>query len=114
LLYDETSLDAAWQLVKDWTAEERTALREEVPRTALHAMVRNRSVAEIGDDVLALARAGLARRARRDAEGSDETRYLAPIEETLALRKTPAERWLDRYNGDWQGDLTRIFEEAEL
>jgi glutamate--cysteine ligase len=114
LLYDDAALDGAWQLVKDWTAEERQALRDEVPRTALHARLRNRTVAEIGDDVLALARAGLARRARRDAEGRDETCYLAPVEETLSLRKTPAERWLDRYNGEWQGDLTRIFDEAEL
>ena len=35
LLYDQTSLDAAWDLVKDWTAEERQALRDAVPRTAL-------------------------------------------------------------------------------
>jgi glutamate--cysteine ligase len=61
-----------------------------------------------------LARDGLARRARRDEEGRDETRYLAPIEETLALRKTPAERWLDRYYGEWQCDLTHIFDEAEI
>ena len=114
LLYDDAALDGAWELVKDWTAEERQALREEVPRTALRARLRNRSVAEIGDDILALARDGLSRRAMRDAEGRDETRYLAPVEETLSLRKTPAERWLDRYYGDWQGDLTRIFDEAEI
>ncbi|HHY48971.1 MAG TPA: glutamate--cysteine ligase, partial [Alphaproteobacteria bacterium] len=69
LLYDSASLDAAWDLVKDWTAEERQLLREEVPRTAIHTRFRTRTVAEIGDEVLALARVGLLRRRRLDASG---------------------------------------------
>lgn len=89
-------------------------LRRDVPATAIHTKFRNRTVAEIGDDILALACEGLERRARADDNGRDECRYLAPIEETLDLRKTPAERWLDRYNGEWAGDLTRIFDEAEM
>ena len=31
LFYDQTALDAAWDLVKDWTAEEREAMRASVP-----------------------------------------------------------------------------------
>ena len=30
VLYDSVALDAAWDLVKDWTAEERQALRDGV------------------------------------------------------------------------------------
>jgi len=114
LLYDDAALDGAWQLVKDWTDEERQALRDEVPRTAIHTKFRNRTVAEIGDDVLALAREGLERRARLHPLGRDETMYLAHVEETLDLRRTPAERWLERYHGEWAGDLSRIFDEAEI
>lgn len=114
LLYDDASLDAAWELVKDWTDDERETLRREVPSTAIHTKFRNRTVAELGDDILALACEGLERRAMFDASGHDECRYLAPVEETLELRKTPAERWLDRYNGEWAGDISRIFDEAEI
>ena len=64
----------------------------------------------LGIEVLA----GLARRNIRNAAGRDESTYLAPLEETLRLGKTPAERWLDLYHGEWQGDLTRIFEAAEI
>ncbi len=48
------------------------------------------------------------------AAGQDEAVYLAPLEETLDLGKTQAERWLDKYHGEWAGDLTRIFDEAEM
>ncbi len=114
LLYDDASLDAAWELVKDWTTEEQWTLRTEVPRTAIHTAFRKRTVAEIGDDVLALALEGLQRRANLDAAGNDETQYLGFVEEVLEQRRTAADRWLDRYNGAWAGDLTKIFDEAEI
>jgi len=113
LLYDAQALDGAWDLVKDWTAEERQTLRDEVPRTAIHTPFRGGTVADIGRQILELARAGLRRRAEL-AHGEDETKYLEPIEKTLELGKTPAERWLDKYNGEWAGDLNRIFDEAEM
>jgi glutamate--cysteine ligase len=109
LMYDALSLDAAWQIVQDWTAEEREALRNAVPITALDTRFRNRTVREIAAEVVELARAGLARRANRNAEGADETIYLAPIEEIVASGKTPADRLLDEYENDWNGDIEQIF-----
>ena len=109
LMYDSLSLDAAWQIVQDWTAEEREALRNAVPITALDTRFRNRTVREIAAEVVELARAGLARRANRNAEGADETIYLAPIEEIVASGKTPADRLLDEYENDWNGDIEQIF-----
>ncbi len=108
LLYDDAALEAANQLVADWTAEERQALRNEVPRRAIHTPFRGRSVAEIADEVVELAKAGLARR------GLGEESYLVPFETTLSERKTPAERWLDLYHGEWGGDLSRVFLAAEI
>ena len=108
LLYDAAALEDAWQLVKDWTDEERQTLRDDVPRTAIHTPFRNGTVADIARRVVELARAGLRRR------GLGEEAFLAPLEETLSLGKTPAERWLDKYHGEWAGDLTRIFDEAEI
>jgi glutamate--cysteine ligase len=113
LLYDQQSLDGAWDLVKDWTNEERQTLRNEVPRTAIHTPFRGGTVADIAKKIVALASDGLRRRAYKAGE-SDETIFLRPLEQTLALGKTQAERWLDKYHGEWGGDLTRVFDEAEM
>jgi glutamate--cysteine ligase len=113
LLYDSESLDAAWDLVGNWTEAERQTLRNEVPRTAIHTPFRGGTVADIARLVVDLAGDGLGRR-KHFANGKDETSFLDPLHETLALGKTPAERWLDKYNGEWAGDLTRIFDEAEI
>ncbi len=84
LLYDRQSLDAAWQIAKDWTADERQQLRDEVPRLGLKARIGGRTVQDIARDVLALSRAGLVRRRQLDSQGRDETRFLAPLEEVIA------------------------------
>ena len=108
LLYDSDVLEEAWHLVADWTHEERETLRNEVPRTAIHTPFRNGTVADIARRMVELATAGLYGR------GKGEEKYLAPLDETLELGKTQAERWLDKYNGEWGGDITPIFDEAEI
>ncbi|MEO6015169.1 MAG: glutamate-cysteine ligase family protein, partial [Devosia sp.] len=108
LLYDEGALEEAWHLIRDWTAEERQMLRNEVPKTAIHTPFEGGIVADTARRIVNLARIGLVNR------GLGEEQYLAPLEETLRLSKTPAERWLDKYNGEWAGDLTRAFDDAEM
>jgi glutamate--cysteine ligase len=109
LLYDDASLDAAWDLVKGWSAEDRQSLRDAVPKLALTATVHGRSVLEIAAEVLALARAGLTRRNRRDQSGKDETRYLEVLEARLERKTTPAQELLDKYHGPWRGSVDPIY-----
>ncbi|MDQ0316539.1 glutamate--cysteine ligase [Amorphus orientalis] len=109
LLYDEGVLDQAWEMVKDWTAEERQAARDSVPRLGLKAEIAGRPMLDVARDVLDLSREGLKRRARMNSSSSDETQYLAPLEEVVALGRTMAERMLDLYEGPWQGKLDQIF-----
>jgi len=113
LLYDQAALDAAWDLVKDWSMEEREALRNAVPKEALGAPIPGgRKLGDIAGDVLAIARAGLAARARLDSGGSNETGFLAPLDEIVASGKVPARVLLDKFHGVWGGDISRVYEES--
>jgi glutamate--cysteine ligase len=112
LLYDEVSLDAAWQLVKGWSSEDRDALRATVPKLALRATVAGRSARHVARDVLDLARAGLKRRALKDGQGRDETVHLSPLEEIVETGLTPAERLLERYEGPWRESVLPAFREC--
>lgn len=114
LLYDSTSLEAAWELVKDWSEEDRETLRQDVPRLGLATPFDRSSLYDIAAQAVGIAEAGLVRRNRRDAAGRDETIHLAPLEETIRTGKSPAERWLDKFRGEWAGDVTPVFREAEI
>ena len=111
ILYDDNSLDAAWDLVKNWTAEERQKLRDDVPKFALGAKVGGRTVFEIATEVLKLSRAGLTRRKRLNPAGEDETRYLGVLQERLMRGSTPAQDLLAKFTGPWHGSVDPIFTE---
>ena len=110
LLYDSTALDAAWDLVKDWSAEERQGLRNAVPRQALDAPFRSGKVLDIARECASIARAGLVSRNQRDGCGNDETQFLQTVEDIVATGQTPAQRLLNSYEKEWGGDIDKMFE----
>jgi glutamate--cysteine ligase len=113
LLYDQGALDAAWDLVKHWSMDEREALRTAVPKQGLAAPVPGGgTLLELAREVLDIAQSGLAARARLNSSGDNETGFLDPLHEIVARGETPAERLLRLYRTEWGGDLTRIYEES--
>ncbi len=111
LLYDQNALDAAWDYVKDWTAEERAALRTGAARHALHTPFRDRTLQDVARDILAIARAGLKARARMNAHGEHEALFLDDLDEIAATGISPAERLIERYKGAWGESVEPVFEE---
>jgi len=113
LMYDQTALDAAWDLVKGWDAETRDALRVAASVDGLQADTHGIKMHDLAREVVALSEAGLKTRARAGAGGlvPDETHFLNALKESLESGKTPADELLECYHGEWGGDLTRIYEE---
>ncbi|QLC26567.1 glutamate--cysteine ligase [Parasphingopyxis algicola] len=115
LLYDQAALDAAWDIVKPWSLEEREALRDSVPKLGLKAPVPGgRTLGDIAPEILDIATAGLSARARLNGSGDNESGFLDPLREIVASGKTPAESLLERYHGAWNGDVTRVYEEESF
>lgn len=113
LLYDQTALDAAWDLVKGWDMEGREALRNAVPKLALDApLPGGGKLRDIAAEVLKIARSGLNARAALNAAGDNESGFLGPLDDIVASGKVPAQVLLDKYHGEWGGDLTRVYEES--
>jgi glutamate--cysteine ligase len=112
LLYDDEALDAAWELVKDWTIESREKLRRDVPGLALQAQTPDeRSMQELAGEVLEIAAGGLTRRARLNSAGDNEVGFLDPLREVVLTGITPADRLLNKYANEWAGDVSHIYEE---
>ena len=114
LLYDPAALAAAEALVRGHHWTEFAALRPLVARQALDAPWPGGGLRDLARAMVAIARDGLRARARRDAQGRDESVHLAPLESLVAGEPTQAERWLERFHGDWNGDITPIFREAAI
>jgi len=111
LMYDGASLDAAWDLMKDWTPEEHELLRREVPRHALRAGFRDGTMRDVALEVLEIARSGLKARARLDSNGHDEAEFLTTLDEIAESGSSPAEIMLEQLDDGWQGSVNQVFRE---
>jgi glutamate--cysteine ligase len=109
LLYDQGALDAAYDLIADWTEAEREAMRVEVPKMGLDTSIRSRTLRDVALEVLDMARDGLHRRARRDRAGEDETHFLDTLFSIAGSGRTPALDLLEDYEKRWGRDLTPLY-----
>jgi glutamate--cysteine ligase len=111
ILYDDAALDHAWQMVRDWTAEEREQMRAGVPKSALATPFRSTSLRDLALDALRISRMGLKNRRRLNSKNQDETIYLAPLEDIAGEGRTVSDELLQRYAGPWHKNIDHIFEE---
>ena len=111
ILYDTTALDAAWDLVKDWTAEEREAMRQAMPKLGFQTPFRNTNLLSLARRMMEISTDGLHGRAAMDSSGSTEEGFIQPLWEVVERGHTRAEELLRRYRTEWKGDLAPLFKE---
>jgi glutamate--cysteine ligase len=111
LIYDQTALDAAWDLCKNWDTETREFLRVAASVDGIAAKVGNISMLDLARETVAISKAGLAARARPGAGGMipDETHFLNALEEVIETGMSPACELTQKLHGEWGGDLNRIY-----
>ena len=112
IFYDKAALAAAWALVKDIPYDTLLTMRAIVPRAGLATPYRAGTLRDLARDAVIIADQGLRARSKQNAEGLDERLYLSPLHHIAAGAPTQAEHWLARYNGEWRGDVSRIWGEA--
>ena len=112
LLYDQGALDAAWDLVKDWSTADHDFLRAETPKSGLATMFRGRALSELAREVVEIAHAGLRARKQLNADGADETMYLAPLDRAVASGQAPADELLAKWHGEWKGSFAALFRDC--
>lgn len=112
LLYDDAALEAAWDIARDWTAQQREQLRLDVMRHGLNATIGNKRVQDLARDVLEIASEGLSNRQQLSSSGDDESGFLTPLKEIVESGVTPAERKLRDFETRWQGNIDHIFHEC--
>ncbi|MCP5074661.1 MAG: glutamate--cysteine ligase, partial [Rhodobacteraceae bacterium] len=113
LMYDQSALDAAWDLCKGWDVEKREALRIAASVDGVGARVGNTAMIDLARETVAISKSGLTNRACAGVGGlvPDETHFLNALEEVVDTGMSPACELLERYNGDWGGDLSKIYDE---
>ncbi len=112
ILYDDAALDAAWHLVKDWTAGDREAIRQASRTIGLQTPIPGgRTLQDLAKDVVAISRQGLNARGKLSKAGDNESGFLSELDQIANSGRTPAEALLVKYHKDWGGDVRHVFKE---
>jgi glutamate--cysteine ligase len=106
--YESDCLNAAWDLVKDWTWDERMQVYLDSHRDALAARIRRYSLLDLSKELLQIALEGLRRQKMFNALGEDETIYLEPLDKLLALGKCPADLLIEKWQGELHQDIRKL------
>jgi glutamate--cysteine ligase len=115
LLYDQGALDAAWDLVKHWTIEDHQRIRDAVPKMGLATpMPDGRTMNDLAKDVLDIATVGLNARGQINSMGDNESGFLNPLRQIVDCGKSPAQQLLEKYHGEWGGDLSKVYDEMSF
>ena len=115
LLYDQSALDAAWDLVKHWTIEDHQRLRDAVPKQGLHAKLPDgRTLNDLAKQILDIATAGLTARGQINSMGDNESGFLNPLRQIVESGKSPAQLLLEKYETEWKGDLSKVYDEMSF
>lgn len=109
LLYDSEALNEAEALTKDWGFKEVLDMRERVPKEGLKTPFRQTIILELARQVVAISRKGLKNRRQYDADNRDETHFLDPLEEVIAIGQTDAEKLLSNYYSIWNESVDPAF-----
>jgi glutamate--cysteine ligase len=108
LMYDQSALDEAWDLVKGLDAETREGLRVAASVSALQGEAGGVKLMDLARAAVELSHAGLV------ARGLGEEVLLDPLQDSLASGGVQADRLLTLYHGQWGRDLGRIYQATSL
>jgi glutamate--cysteine ligase len=110
VLYESDCLQAAWDLVKDLSWDERMEFYHDSHRYALAARVRRHRAADLAKELIEIAWEGLRRQAALNDNGDDETIYLKPLSDLVQQGKCPADLLLEKWDGELQHDIKKLID----
>jgi glutamate--cysteine ligase len=106
--YDNDCLQAAWDLVKGWSWDERMQVYLDSHEHALAARIRRYSLLDVAKELLEIAWEGLRRQNVVNDLGEDETVYLKPLKALVDQGKCPADILVDKWEGELRQDIKKL------
>ena len=110
VLYDSDCLQAAWDLVKGWSWDERMDLYHDSHRYALAARIRRFPLLDLAKELMQIAWEGLRRQGVLNENAEDETIYLKPLKDLLSQGKCPADLLMEKWEGELAHDIKKLIE----
>jgi glutamate--cysteine ligase len=108
VFYDGDCLQAAWDLVKGWTWDERMETYLDSHKNALAARFRRHTLFDLAKELFEIGWEGLRRQKSLNKNGDDETIYLNPMKALLFQGKCPADVLVEKWQGELHQEIKKL------
>lgn len=113
LFYDGVTREKVWAMMDAPSAAELRSFQVDATRLGFDATYRGRTLRSLSESLLELCSAGLSRLSM--TEGTlDERPFLKPLVEVVEHGITPAQTLLHRFQGEWNGSLSPLWDACNL
>lgn len=113
ILYDKDSCQAAYDLVRGWTFEQRLEAQRAAARCGLSGKVGKTALADLARELIEISAEGLRRLGHRNAAGEDERIFLNAPRAFVAQAKSPGILLLELWQYEWAHSMKRLVEYAQ-
>jgi len=108
LLYEPDCLQAAWDMVKGWSYQERLGLTDLAHKVGLEAKAGKIRLRDLALELLQIAMSGLVRQAALNDHGDNESIYLLRLLDLVRSGQNPASLVMARWKGPWNYMVQRL------
>ena len=110
LLYNETSLQKAQEVVESWTQEDRNYINKVAPKEGLQAEFKDGTILDVAQKLFEISKQGLnSRNILARNKTYNETFYLKELERNLTSGQSPADLLINKFNNEWKQDISNIY-----
>ncbi len=102
LLYNDSAMEAASDILKSFTYFDCEYIRHKTPRCGLEMKIKGYALKDIVKDIVDISYQSL----KTYANG--EEKYLEPLKVYTDMGVTPADTVIEKYNNEWRGDLSKF------
>jgi len=108
VFYEADCLQAAWDLVKGWSWDERMQVYLDSHHDALSARIRRYSLLDLAKELFQIAWEGLKRQKALNEQRQDETIYLDPLKTLLFQGRCPADVLIEKWEGELEHNIEKL------
>ena len=101
-------MQAAWDLVKGWSWDERMQVYLDSHHDALSARIRRYSLLDLAKELFQIAWEGLKRQKALNEQRQDETIYLDPLKTLLFQGRCPADVLIEKWEGELEHNIEKL------
>ena len=114
ILYDDETLDAANDIVKNWSLNDILNFKIDSAKSGLKTSINNRTGWNIANELLEISMHGLEKRKQINYSRESESQYLGYLVNIVNNKEVMASKIINSFQEEWNKDFNNLYSELSF